>query len=71
MIEVFKTDVVDCHHAQEIVRLLHDRFLGYRINFDLDDCDHVLRVESNSAIALEELKDFLVMCGVSAEELPG
>lgn len=69
MIEVFKTNVVDYHHSQEIIRLLHDRFSNYQINFDLDDCDHILRVESQHAIALQELTEFLVICGVAAEVL--
>lgn len=43
-IEVFKTNVVNDMQAQAI-RLLLQHFPGSRINFDLHDCDKVLRME--------------------------
>ena len=45
MIEVFKTNVGKVDHASRIVGLLLGHFPGSRINFDLDDCDKILRVE--------------------------
>lgn len=45
MIEVFKTDVTDEWKAKEIKELLLERFPGSRINFDLHDCDRILRIE--------------------------
>ena len=59
MIEVFKTNVTDKEVAYAIVDLIHRTFDGYHANFDLDDCDRVLRVqgitspiEANMIIAL-------------------
>lgn len=44
MVEVFKTDV---GKTKELIllALLGDTFPNCRINFDLEDCDRVLRVE--------------------------
>ncbi|MBS1584694.1 MAG: hypothetical protein JSS82_04045 [Bacteroidetes bacterium] len=44
MVEVFKTDV---EKAKEriLLTLLMNTFPHCRINFDLEDCDRVLRVE--------------------------
>ncbi|WP_205511636.1 hypothetical protein [Longitalea arenae] len=47
MIEVFKTNVQEFSEAQKLVALLSRHFPGTKINFDLDDCDKVLRVEGN------------------------
>lgn len=45
MIEVFKTDVETSTDACTIVEVLLQHFPGSRINFDLQDCDKILRVE--------------------------
>jgi hypothetical protein len=48
MIEVFKTNVQEFSEAQKLVTLLRKHFPNSKINFDLDDCDKVLRVEGNN-----------------------
>ncbi len=45
MIEVFKTNVEDCGQAKDILDALHRAFNSYRANFDLQDCDNILRIE--------------------------
>ena len=45
MIEVFKTNVETASDASNIVQILLQHFPGSRINFDLQDCDKILRVE--------------------------
>jgi hypothetical protein len=45
MIEVFKTNVENAGDANNIVQMLLQHFPGSRINFDLQDCDKILRVE--------------------------
>ena len=45
MIEVFKTNIEDDFSASRILDLLNHRFPGCRINFDLQDCDKILRIE--------------------------
>jgi hypothetical protein len=63
MIEVFKTNVRARSHAKMLVSQIQKAFNGYEANFDLDDCDNILRikcetgmVQSPGLIAL--LKDF-------------
>ena len=45
MIEIFKTDVRKVKEAKSLVNLLVQHFPGSKINFDLSDCDRILRVE--------------------------
>jgi hypothetical protein len=45
MIEVFKTNVTNPQQADELIGLLHHLLPGSTINFDLDDCDRVLRID--------------------------
>ena len=45
MIEVFKTDVRKLREAKNLVNILVEHFPGSKINFDLDDCDKILRIE--------------------------
>ncbi|MBO9682218.1 MAG: hypothetical protein J7502_06035 [Flavisolibacter sp.] len=45
MIEVFKTNVESANDASNIVNMLLGHFPGSKINFDLQDCDKILRVE--------------------------
>lgn len=44
-IEVFKTNVGTPSDADKIVQLLLQHFPCSRINFDLQDCDKILRME--------------------------
>jgi hypothetical protein len=44
MVEVFKTDVQERVHAERLVKLLLSHFPDGKINFDLEDCDRILRV---------------------------
>jgi len=46
MVEVFKTNI-RCHaHALAIGNFLQVSFGSYIVNFDLDDCDHIMRIRS-------------------------
>lgn len=44
MMEVFSTNVRRTSHAKEIAALLTKHFPGVKINFDLSDCDRVLKI---------------------------
>ncbi len=48
MVEVFKTNVKEYEHAERLVYHIHQYLDGYQANFDLDDCDKILRVECAS-----------------------
>ncbi|RWY52504.1 hypothetical protein [Mucilaginibacter gilvus] len=45
MIEVFKTNVDDFSRSQVLAVLIETYFKALRVNFDLEDCDKVLRIE--------------------------
>lgn len=44
-VEIFKTNVQSADKADEIRNLLLTKFPASKINFDLYDCDKILRVE--------------------------
>jgi len=50
MVEVFKTNVEDPIHAKTLIHLLSEQFPGSRVNFDLQDCDRILRIEGQGFI---------------------
>ena len=71
MIEVFKTNVKDHDLANILLDQIHKTFVDYKANFDLQDCDNILRVKSatvsiQSDCLINLLKDF----GFHAEVLP-
>jgi len=45
MVEVFKTNVEQQQDAAMLLSVLSQGFPLHKINFDLDDCDNILRVE--------------------------
>lgn len=45
MVEVFRTNVKNREHASALVFRICKEFAHYKVNFDLDDCDRILRVE--------------------------
>jgi len=48
MVEVFKTDVQKKTQSKMLLSILSEAFPLFKINFDLSDCDKVLRVEGNN-----------------------
>ncbi|MDH7461843.1 hypothetical protein QEG73_11165 [Chitinophagaceae bacterium 26-R-25] len=47
MIEVFKTNVKRRKESEILLLLLSRTFPSFKINFDLDDCDKILRIQGN------------------------
>lgn len=55
-VEIFKTDVEQAEVAAALVRLLLQHFPHCKINFDLEDCDRILRIQSaNGYIDIERI----------------
>lgn len=70
MIEVFKTNVQNQQEANRLIDEIHQAFIGYTANFDLEDCDRILRVQCETGLVqpfllIRLLKDF----GFQAEVL--
>lgn len=58
MVEVFKTNVYEEERSIVIVQKLLQYFPQNKINFDLEDCDKILRVEG-AAIPSERIMELL------------
>ena len=71
MVEVFKTDVKHRGKAKKLIGYIHQSFIGYKANFDLHDCDNILRVECATGVVESSLLiDLLKKFGFTAEVLP-
>ena len=71
MIEVFRTNVESPDHAANLISHIHSIFADYKANFDLEDCDKILRVKSNNdEIETYIIIDLLTSYGFHAEILP-
>ena len=60
MIEIFKTNVANKKQAERLLALLNQHFPAAEINFDLDDCDNILRVKDEKfclSIIIKTLAD--------------
>ncbi len=70
MVEVFKTNVKDHDYANRLIEQIHKNFIGYNANFDLQDCDNILRIKSiTGIIESNPLISFLEQFGCEAEIL--
>jgi len=47
-VEVFRTNVRRKRHAKALLDILSKQFPLFHINFDLEDCDNILRVEGEN-----------------------
>lgn len=70
MVEVFRTNVADPERAKWLVDQIERNFTNCKVNFDLDDCDRVLRVVFEERIQSDLLIDLLKNAGCMAEVLP-
>ena len=52
MVEVFKTNVQKKTQSKMLLCILSEAFPSFKINFDLSDCDKVLRVEGDDIEAV-------------------
>ena len=67
MVEVFKTNVQKKTQCKMLLSILSEAFPSFKINFDLSDCDKVLRVEGDNMEALRIMmlvKEFGFNCEV-------
>lgn len=68
MVEVFKTNVPDSASAIQITEVLYRHLPSGRVSFDLEDCDKILRVETERLIP-EEITGILEERGYICEVL--
>jgi hypothetical protein len=53
MVEVFKTNVRSVRKAKLIIQKLAEEFPAHKMNFDLNDCDKILRVQGTNILQEE------------------
>lgn len=70
MIEVFKTDVEDPEDASRLIFEIDTTFAGCVANFDLTDCDRILRIKHPATIDPATVIKLLDRYGYQAEVLP-
>lgn len=69
-VEIFKTDVRDNKDAARVITLLVTRYPVYKINFDLEDVDNILRIETDQfEIKTNDIIRYLVDLGYSCERI--
>lgn len=68
MIEVYKTNVQEVEQSLLIVRKLLEHFPDSLINFDLEDCDKILRIHASS-ISNQKIIELLDSYGYHCEVL--
>lgn len=68
MIHVFKTSVETEEHVQVLKPKLDSQSTIYNWNFDLEDCDNILRVEGCKS-SPEMILDLLIRSNFECQEL--
>ena len=58
MVEIFKTNILEISQAEKIIALLNHHFPSFMINFDLHDCDKILRIKGE-AIPIDKIVDLV------------
>jgi hypothetical protein len=71
MVEVFKTNVAHHLEASWLINQIQIKFTTYHANFDLEDCDKILRVLAlDGTVHSQSILDLLLAFGFDAEVLP-
>ncbi len=71
MIEIFKTNVGNRDQADWLIDRIQKTFAGYQVNFDLEDCDRILRAKNPAGpVIAGSLIYLLKEMGFDAEILP-
>ena len=68
MIHVFKTSVKNKKHIRQLSPLLNNLLQQSKWNFDLEDCDRILRIDTEENIVFE-IVDLLNMHKFYCKEL--
>ncbi len=71
MVEVFQTTINNQQQSEAIAQAIRREFPDYHVNFDLEDCDKILRVaHEKSQIVAQKLIQIVESFGVEAAVLP-
>ncbi len=67
-VEVFRTNVRQKRQARVLLNKLAKQFPKFRINFDLEDCDKILRVEGSN-VHQEKIAELVIENGYCCDAL--
>jgi hypothetical protein len=67
-IEIFRTNIKDKEVAFSVLLELSKHFPGAKVNFDLDDCDNILRIEG-ADLNINKVIDSMTNLGYLCEVL--
>lgn len=68
IVEVFKTNVNEIETSEQLIQLVLDQFPHSQVNFDMEDCDRILRIEANNIVP-EKIIEILASNGYHCEVL--
>ncbi|WP_347050625.1 hypothetical protein [Flavobacterium olei] len=68
IVEVFKTNVYKESQKEDVMAIIQTKFPDYKINFDLEDCDKILRVEGKD-LKCEPIMDYVHCLGFTCVRL--
>ncbi|WP_026730553.1 hypothetical protein [Flavobacterium denitrificans] len=68
IVEVFKTNVQKEADKNYVIAVIQSQFPNYKINFDLEDCDKILRVEGID-LECENIIDYVNCLGYTCVRL--
>ena len=56
MVEIFKTNIINKEQTKRVINKIQEKFPYYKIDFDIEDCDKILRIENtNNEIDSEQI----------------
>ncbi|WP_338841212.1 hypothetical protein [Flavobacterium ginsenosidimutans] len=68
IVEVFKTNVQKESDRDYVIAVIQNQFPDYKINFDLEDCDKILRVEGID-LQCDNIMDYVRCLGYTCVRL--
>lgn len=72
MVEVFKTNIQTTGQAKAVQEILFNTFPDSKINFDLDNCEKILRIEDatiHSDIVISLVNKSGFMCDILEDKI--
>ena len=69
MIEVYKTNVRTKTESKKIMKFLKKTFSDANVNFDLQDCDNILRIKGIARSDTQRVINDLIQLGFKCEIL--
>ena len=62
MVEIFKTNMQSVEQSIKLLTEIKANFPKLNVNFDLEDCDKILRVKGDE-IPIDEIEEFVLLEG--------